>query len=1044
MHGWLHSEPRTPPTAQRRAVAAAWLQDEIALSAALAERARLSPAQSLAVQTQAADWIRGVREQDRHASGLDAFMREYDLSSAEGVLLMCLAEALLRIPDHATAEKLIADKLGGAAWKQHLGHSDSLFVNASTWGLMLTGRLVQIDAGTRADLGDALRRLAGKLGEPAIRLSLRHAMRLMAEQFVMGRSIDEALDRASRHSQPLCSFDMLGEAAVTAAQADRYRLAYLHAIAAVGASGDAGAPVRARPGISIKLSALHPRYEPAQAARLRQELLPRLLELARAARQAAVCLTVDAEEADRLELSLDLFEPLFLHSDLAGWEGLGLAVQAFSRRAPVVIDWLQALAVRGGRRLQVRLVKGAYWDTEIKRAQELGLDGYPVFTRKARTDLCYLACARQLLAARAQFYPMFATHNAHTVAAVRAYADDEQGYEFQRLHGMGESLYRVVGASMDLPCRVYAPVGRHEDLLPYLVRRLLENGANTSFVNRIHDAQLAPERLAADPAEAALAPVAELAPPAALFGVEHRNPRGLNLADDRQMRALAQRLAACERAGPLTVGSCSPVSRPSAGAGRRLCAPADRRLRLGDWHAFDLVALPAAVQIAQDAQAAWDARPVQQRVQPLRMAAERLEAEREDFLYLLIREAGKTLADADAEVREAIDFLRYYAAQAQRLQQQPIALPGPTGEDNQLRLHGRGVFACVSPWNFPLAIFTGQIAAALASGNTVVAKPAEQTPLIARRMTRLLHQCGVPAEVLQLLLGDGELGAALVSRPGIAGVAFTGSFEVAQRIQRGLAAREGPLAALIAETGGQNALIADSSALPEQLVRDVLRSAFGSAGQRCSALRVLYLQQEIAASTIELLRGAMRELSIGDPALLSTDIGPVIDADACERLQAHAESLRRENRLIEQLNLPSACAHGTFFAPCLAQVEGIQALSREHFGPILHVARYRAQDLDAVVDAINTAGYGLTLGVHTRIERTWQQVRARARVGNLYVNRVITGAVVGSQPFGGEGLSGTGPKAGGPHYLLRFVTERSLSVNTAAVGGNAQLLRGDR
>ncbi|HEY1076306.1 MAG TPA: bifunctional proline dehydrogenase/L-glutamate gamma-semialdehyde dehydrogenase PutA, partial [Fontimonas sp.] len=808
-----------------------------------------------------------------------------------------------------------------------------------------------------------------------------------------------------------------------------------------------------RPSISVKLSALHPRYEPAQRARVLTELPPRLLQLAQLAKDHNIGLTVDAEEAERLELSLDVFERVFRDESLALWEGMGLAVQAFQKRGLFVIDWLEQLARSAGRRIPVRLVKGAYWDSEIKRSQEQGLAGYPVFTRKANTDVAYLACARRLLAARDAFYPMLATHNAHSIAAVTAFAGDAStlpgsshtaggGYEFQRLHGMGEALYRVVGEDLSVPCRVYAPVGSHEDLLPYLVRRLLENGANTSFVNRIFDDQVAPAELVADPVAAvaalAIKPNPALPLPVDLYGAARRNSMGVNLADEREVAELRHGLGEAQplrralsllATGPLDSGDVHVVR-----------SPADPQRIVGEWRACPLSSVEAAVAGALDAQPRWNAQSVEQRAAMLERAADRLEQRRDDALRLLILEAGKTIPDAIAEVREAVDFLRYYARLARQLMASPVPLPGPTGEHNELQIHGRGVFVCISPWNFPLAIFVGQIAAALVSGNAVLAKPAEQTNLIAMHAVALLHEAGIPREVLQLLLGAGELGAALTADPRIAGVVFTGSSEVAQRINRTLAARTGPIATLIAETGGQNAMIVDSSALPEQVVKDAIASAFLSAGQRCSALRVLYVQEDIADKTIEMIRGAMNELRIGDPALLATDIGPVIDDEARGRLQAHAQAIQAEGRLIAQMTLPDHCRAGSYFAPCAVEIERMDQLTAEHFGPMLHVIRYRADQLDAVVAAINASGYGLTLGVHSRIESTWRRVQARARVGNCYINRGMTGAVVGVQPFGGEGLSGTGPKAGGPHYLMRFVTERTLTVNTAAMGGNARLL----
>ncbi len=1031
----------------RAAITAYTLADEAALLADLSVRAALPELRAHAVTARAAGWVRQVRDQRDGQSPLDAYMQQYDLSSEEGVLLMCLAEALLRIPDDDTAEKLIADKLAHADWEAHLGASDSVFVNASTWGLMLTGRIVKLSPQTTGNFRAAVNRMIGKSTEPVIRLAIRQAMRMMGSQFVMGRTIDEALkhSRGREHRACLHSYDMLGEAALTAADAERYLQSYQLAIRAIGrfASAEfAQADVFSRPNISVKLSALHPRYEFAQRQRVMAELVPRVLQLAQLAREQNIGLTIDAEEADRLELSLDVIAAVFSHDSLRGWEGFGLAVQAFQKRAPFVIDWLMALARSGGRRLQVRLVKGAYWDTEIKRAQEQGLSGYPVFTRKVNTDVAYLACARRLLEHRDCFYPMLATHNAHTLSAIREYAGSQGGYEFQRLHGMGELLHDAVRDAFAVPCRVYAPVGSHEDLLPYLVRRLLENGANTSFVNRIFDEQVDPEQLVEDPVNAAAALPMKANPalptPADLYGPQRRNSQGIHLADESAVATLKRRLEAGD--GGASVARSLLASCLDTGIEQAVTSPADRRRIVGSWTAADLSHVSAICDAAQAAQPQWNAKPVAERAVLLERAADRLELDAAGFMRLAILEAGKTVPDAVAEVREAIDFLRYYAACARQLLGRPTALPGPTGEHNELQLHGKGVFVCISPWNFPLAIFIGQIAAALVSGNTVVAKPAEQTPLIAARMVALLHAIGVPRDVLQLALGDGRLGASLVEAPRIAGVVFTGSVEVARRIHRSLAAREGPIATLIAETGGQNAMIVDSSALPEQVVKDTIHSAFLSAGQRCSALRVLYLQHEIADRTLTMLKGAMHELAIGDPALLTTDVGPVIDADAQERLEAHAESVQRLGRPIARLPLPADCARGTYVAPLAVEIDALDQLDGEHFGPLLHVIRYSSRDLDRVVAQINDSGYGLTLGVHSRIESTWRRIQAIARVGNCYINRGMTGAVVGTQPFGGEGLSGTGPKAGGPHYLLRFVSERTLTVNTAAIGGNARLL----
>jgi RHH-type proline utilization regulon transcriptional repressor/proline dehydrogenase/delta 1-pyrroline-5-carboxylate dehydrogenase len=1043
---FVHGEPPPQRDALRQAVTASWLADEDALVERLLAGLDREPVHRAADQARAADWVRRVRRLRDRQSSLDAFMHQYDLSSEEGVLLMCLAEALLRIPDNDTAEKLIADKLGSAEWQRHLGRSDSLFVNASTWGLMLTGRLVRISPETSRNFRSALNRMVGRSSEPVIRMAIRQAMRMMGHQFVMGQTIGDALKASSSRAgrEWRHSFDMLGEAALTEADARRYLDTYRRAIDAIGSHAGApdGAAVMERPGISVKLSALHPRYELAKRPRVLAEVAPRLAELALRARYRNIGLTIDAEEADRLDLSLDLFEAVFRDPGLAGWEGFGLAVQAYQKRAPAVLDWLESLAVVQRRAIPVRLVKGAYWDTEIKRSQELGLADYPVYSRKVNTDVAYLHCARRLLAARQHFYPQLATHNAQTISAVAALAGDTRGYEFQRLHGMGEALHEIVRQDLDVPCRVYAPVGSHEDLLPYLVRRLLENGANTSFVNRIFDENIEPEALVRDPTIVARGMPAHRNPalplPSALYGPARRNSAGVNLADESALAELARALA--EPAPLPRVRSLVVPADAVHGPEREILDPSDRRRRLGHWAPFATASVRAVVDAAAAAQPRWDQTPALRRAELLDTAAAALEAQRDAFLRLLVREAGKTLPDAIAELREAVDFLRYYAQQGRELLAQPMVLPGPTGEHNELQLHGRGVFVCIAPWNFPLAIFVGQIAAALVAGNTVIAKPAEQTNLIAVRAVQLLRDAGVPADVLQCVLGEGDVGAALTAEAKIAGVAFTGSVEVAQAINRALAARQGPIATLIAETGGQNAMIVDSSALPEQVVKDTLLSAFLSAGQRCSALRVLYLQHEIADRVIEMLKGAMAELQIGDPGLLATDVGPVIDEASSARLAAHAGAIAGQGRLIAQLPLPPACAHGSYFAPCAVEIGGIDELDAEYFGPMLHVVRYASAELPRVVAAINATGFGLTIGVHSRIETTWRYVQAHARVGNCYVNRGMTGAVVGVQPFGGEGLSGTGPKAGGPHYLLRFVAERTLTVNMAAVGGNARLL----
>ncbi len=1022
-----------------------YLADEERLVGELASAAEVDEALGNKIAATAERLVEAVRQVSTRDGGIDAFLQQYDLSSEEGVLLMCIAEALLRIPDDDTADELIADKITSARWQDHLGASESLFVNASTWGLMLTGRLLKLDEVVKRNPAQVLRKLASRAGEPVVRTAMRQAMRIMGHQFVMGRTIEEALARARKKNgrRYRYSYDMLGEAAITAADAARYFDAYAAAIARIGEAAGEGESVFAAPGISVKLSALHPRYTYLQERRVLAELVPRLADLALEARRAGIALTVDAEEADRLELSLDVFSRVYRDERLRGYEGFGLAVQAYQRRAADVIDFVQGLAGDAGRRIPVRLVKGAYWDTEIKRAQEQGLESYPVFTRKAHTDVAYLACVRLLLAAGERLYPQFATHNAHTIASVIHLAGARQDFEFQRLHGMGEDLYRHVidPEKFGRSCRVYAPVGNHEDLLPYLVRRLLENGANTSFVNRIVDEDVDIRDIVADPVAVArktgCKPHPRIPPPLDLYQPERRNSRGYNLPD----RALRSRLLASmseasggeRRAAPLVGGkSLAGEERPSVN-------PADRRQVVGVCVQADAAMVDDAIARAAAAQPGWDRTPASERAAVLRRASDLFEAHAPDLMALCIREAGKTIPDAIAEVREAVDFLRYYAARAEQQFGEPVLLPGPTGERNSLGLRGRGVFVCISPWNFPLAIFTGQVSAALAAGNAVIAKPAEQTPLIACRAVELLLEAGVPADALHFLPGEGEtIGARAVADPRIAGVAFTGSSETARVINRTLAARDGPIALFIAETGGQNALFVDSSALPEQVVTDALYSAFNSAGQRCSALRVLCLQNDIAPRVLELLRGAMEELEIGDPAELATDVGPVIDEEAQASLLQHVERLR--DRVLHRCRLPESASAGTFVAPAVLEIDRIDRLEREVFGPVLHVLRYPANRFEQTVQAVNATGYGLTMGLHSRIDSRARAFVRLSGAGNNYINRNMIGAVVGVQPFGGRGLSGTGPKAGGPHYLARFGSEYSVSNNITAVGGNASLL----
>ena len=1037
------------------AVGEYFLANEAACVEQLLPQARLDSAAAARVEVMARGLVTAVRAALQASGGMESFLHEYDLSSQEGVLLMCVAEALLRIPDADTADKLIRDKFARGNWEGHLGRSPSLLVNASTWGLLLTGRLVQLDAGAAADATGWLTKLAARSGEPVVRLALRQAMGIMAEQFVMGRTIAAALERSrdEGHAHYRHSFDMLGEAALTAPDAQRYFDIYSQAIATLGAQADPALPLFERPGISIKLSALHPRYEVAQRQQVLAELVPRVLTLSQQACAVGISVTLDAEEAERLELSLEIFATVFAAPALAGWDGFGLAVQAYQKRAPYVITWLCALARQHAKRIPLRLVKGAYWDSEIKRAQQLGLAGYPVFTRKAATDVSYLACVNRLLAAPDAFFPQFATHNAHTLAYVLQVAGERRDFEFQRLHGMGAALYeQVIGADkLAVACRVYAPVGSHEDLLPYLVRRLLENGANSSFVNRISDAAVSIDAVVSDPVSALAAvepkPNPRLPLPVDLYRPQRRNSAGVSVASREAWPQLqrhieeAQSAALAWSAGPLLAGHLLGATSYQAYQAYQVADPSDRRRMLGTVSAATGPVVEQALATAANAAPKWALTPVDVRARILEQAADLIEQQRAELMARIIREAGRTIPDALAEVREAADFCRYYAAEARRLFATPIDLPGPTGECNQLEWHGRGVFVCISPWNFPLAIFVGQIAAALAAGNAVIAKPAEQTPLVACCAAQLLLAAGLPPEVLSVLPGPGEtIGAQLVADARIAGVAFTGSTATAQAINRTLAARAGPIVPFIAETGGINAMLADSSALPEQLVGDIIASAFNSAGQRCSALRVLFLQQEIAPRVLELLSGAMAELVVGDPAMLSTDIGPVIDESARAALVAHRAKLERDGKLICAAPLPAGSEHGWYFAPCAYEISSLDWLEGEVFGPILHVIRYPGDQLEQVLAAIERTGYGLTLGIHSRIDTTVRHIQQRLRVGNTYVNRNMIGAVVGVQPFGGEGLSGTGPKAGGPHYLPRFASERTVTVNTAAAGGNAALL----
>ncbi|HEY1561880.1 MAG TPA: bifunctional proline dehydrogenase/L-glutamate gamma-semialdehyde dehydrogenase PutA [Caulobacteraceae bacterium] len=1026
-----------PLVLARSAIAPLYRRPESDALAALAQTARLSPDERTCVRAEAGRLLAALRAPGR-AGWVDRFLQEYSLSSEEGTALLGLAEAYLRVPDPGTADALIRDKLALGDWKAHLGAADSVLVNSATLGLIIAQSM------TESSSGATVRGLVGRLGEPAIRAAVGNAMQMMGEAFVLGRDIREALRRADRGANRAFrySFDMLGEGARTAPDAAAYLESYRQAIRAIGAEAVKG-DVFTRDSISVKLSALHPRYEPLQAGRAVPKLTGALIELARLARDQGIGLTVDAEEAERLEMSLSIIEGAARDPSLAGWDGLGMAVQAYQRRAPAVVGWADALASATSRRIMVRLVKGAYWDTEIKRAQERGLSDYPVFTRKSGTDVSYMACARALLEAEG-LYPAFATHNALTVATVMEWAGPRRDFEFQRLHGMGEGLYDGLMKQEGVAVRVYAPVGGYRDLLAYLVRRLLENGANTSFVHQIGAAGVSDDDLLADPvseAEAAgFTPHPAIPLPADLYGSERRNSAGLDLSDERvvadTLTSMGRTWSGRPQAAPLIGG------REQRGEAKPVTSPADHRVIAGEVVETSVAEVARAVDVAAGAQPAWNARGPEERAAILERLADLLERDRAALMALAVREAGKSLGDAIGEVREATDFCRYYAVEARRrLARQ--RLPGPTGEFNELALAGRGVFACVSPWNFPLAIFLGQVAAALAAGNTVVAKPAPQTPLIAAHAVRLAFEAGVPGEALQLVTGGAEVGAALVADPRVAGVAFTGSTASARRIAHTLLEDERrPLVPLIAETGGLNAMLVDSTALPEQVVQDVITSAFLTAGQRCSALRLLCLHEDVAPQILEMLEGAMDELVIGDPAEPATDVGPVIDEAARGRIEDWVEA--HIDAVLHRLPLPTGAAHGTFVPPTLLHVDRVADLDREIFGPVLHVTTFGAGAMEATVDEVMASGYGLTLGVHTRIGSAADAVRARARVGNLYVNRSMIGAVVGVQPFGGEGLSGTGPKAGGPHYLPRFCVERTWTVDTTSAGGNASLLSLER
>ena len=1000
----------------------------------------------------AKEYVYLSRDKSDSQGTMDYFLQEFDLSNEEGVALMCLAESLLRVPDGATADKLISEKIAAGRWSEHKGQSDSIFVNASTWGLMLTGEFIDLGVDVKVNSDNWFKGFVKKAGEPFVRTAIIQAMRIMGGQYVLGRTIDEAIGRGEKENKPgtRFSFDMLGEGARTLADADRYFESYKSAIIQIGAEEKEDTPYDAN-GISVKFSALHPRYEMVQYDIVMSVMVPRVIELAKLAKEKGLGFTIDAEEADRLDISLDIFEILARSSELQDWDGLGIVVQAYQKRAPYVLDWLATLGRELGRKFMVRLVKGAYWDSEIKHAQELGLVDYPVYTRKPSTDLSYQVCAERLMMARDVFYPQFATHNAYSVALilelVRKWNVAASEFEFQRLHGMGHLLYDVVQQNTDLEfnIRIYAPVGAHKDLLPYLVRRLLENGANSSFVNRFMNKGIVVDKFIQDtvklveeksPKRHTLIPL-----PVDILSYQNRevHPRknavGFELSDPIEIAKLNESFSEERqwKGGPIISGNMGlknieDVISPTTGK------------TIGQVAISTDLDIENALVAASHFQKKWNNIGGEARAEILDRAANKLEKKCLTLMRLIAEEAGRTLEDGLSEVREAVDFLRYYAGQARENFTKAKLLPGPTGERNALYLQGRGTFLCISPWNFPLAIFMGQVSAALAAGNAVIAKPAEQTPIIATEAVKILHQSGVPVDILHLLTGDGfTVGAKLVADERISGVAFTGSTETAKIINRSLANRKGAIVPLIAETGGQNVMIVDSTALPEQVVDDTIASAFQSAGQRCSALRVLYIQDDVAETIIPMLKGAMNCLNIGCPLDVSTDIGPVIDRDAREILVKHAARMDGEATLINAVKPPSQYEGGTFFGPRLYEISSLDELKTEVFGPILHVIRYKASRLDDIMTQIQNTGFGLTLGVHSRIEESANYIFKNLDVGNTYVNRNIVGAAVGVQPFGGHGLSGTGPKAGGPRYLYRFATEKTLTINTVATGGNTEL-----
>jgi RHH-type transcriptional regulator, proline utilization regulon repressor / proline dehydrogenase / delta 1-pyrroline-5-carboxylate dehydrogenase len=989
-----------------------------------------------AVQNKAEGLVTKIRSRKGKGGQLEAFLQQYSLDTEEGLALMTLAEALLRIPDKDTANALIRDKIEAANWFADGGGSSDWKVKAAGIGLSLT----------RKTLDSVL----SKVGEPVIREAMIKAMGMMGQEFVLGRDMDEALKRSKDFIKNgyRMSYDVLGEGARTQEDADRYYASYTEAIKRIGEHKTKEG--QKRPGMSVKLSALHPRYEYAQKELCVPVLTEKLAELAKISAALDITLTVDAEEVDRLEMSLQIIEGVLREKSLGDWEGFGLAVQAYQKRARPLVEYMAAMAQNHKRRLQMRLVKGAYWDSEIKWAQMAGMPDYPLFTRKANTDLSYLACAATMFKNKDNIFPMFGTHNAHTVTAIMEMGQEHNtGYEFQKLYGMGDSMYdALLEGRKDTNITIYAPVGPHEDLLPYLVRRLLENGANSSFLNKLLDKEAPAASLVIDPVETVKGFASIRHPqiplPADIYAGEEprgrRNSKGIDLTDEAAVVPLLKKLRSFKNpyeAGPLVDGKVHKDSVP-----QEIKNPADESDNMGMVWPANKALVDKAFDVAQAAFDKWVEADANERAGCLERFADLMEENIEELMAICIREAGKTIPDAIGEIREAVDFCRYYANRGRAdFAAEGIKLPGPTGESNAISLHGRGVFVCISPWNFPLAIFTGQVVAALMAGNTVIAKPAEQTPIIAMRAVQLMHKAGFPAGAINLLPGAGDVGAMLTAHEKVAGMAFTGSTEVAWEINKTLAAKKGPIVPLIAETGGQNAMIVDSSALLEQVIDDVLLSAFGSAGQRCSALRILCLQDNIADKAIKMLKGAMTELHVGDPSLLSSDIGPVIDEEARSILVRHRKNLEGFGKLVFEVPFQTALsARGHFFAPCAFELDGLKGLTREVFGPVLHIVRYKPDEVDELIDDLNAMGYGLTFGVHSRIESFQKRVAARIKAGNVYINRSMIGAVVGVQPFGGRGLSGTGPKAGGPHYLARFATEKVISIDTTAAGGNASLV----